>query len=360
MKKLIRHILLFPVSIFYGAIVYFRNQLYDFGILNSHEKKVPLLVVGNITVGGTGKTPHVEFLIENLQKKLHLAVLSRGYKRKTKGFVLVKADSDVKVSGDEPLQLVKKFPTIPLAVCEKRSIGVDKLMEQFPETDLIILDDAFQHRSIKAGFQLLLTDFNHLHTRDSMLPGGNLREPIAGSKRASLIMVTKCPPNLSPIDQRIIELELKPEVYQEVLFSYFRYEALKPLFMEETLSEIALDAIGEYSILLTTGIVSPELIVDELKDKCAQLINFNFPDHHSFTRNDLSLLERKFAKLEQPNKLIVVTDKDAVRLINNSHLPDSLKKHIFVIPVKVELLNDQTTVFTKKIIEYVRENKRNS
>jgi len=358
MKKLFRYILLFPVSMCYGAIVSFRNLLYDFGILKSYEKKVPLLVVGNLTVGGTGKTPHVEFLLEILQNELRLAVLSRGYKRKSKGFMLIEHDSTFTEAGDEPLQIAKKFPHIPVAVCEKRSHGVDRLMANYPETDLIILDDAYQHRSIKAGFQLLLTDFNRLHTRDSMLPGGNLRETINGSKRASLIMVTKCPPKLSPIDQRIIEMELKPELYQEVLFSCFRYEPLRPLFPLESPVNLKLNSLGEYSIVLATGIVSPQLIVNELHDKCKQLITVNFPDHHSFTRQNLNLLERKLDKVDNQSKLIVVTDKDAVRLINNSYLPDSLKKHIFVIPVKVELLNDQTALFTTKIIDYVRENKR--
>ncbi|MDX9747574.1 MAG: tetraacyldisaccharide 4'-kinase [Paludibacter sp.] len=358
MKKLIRYILLFPLSICYGAMVSLRNLLYDFGILAAHEKKVALLSVGNLTVGGTGKTPHVEFLLENLQNELHLAVLSRGYKRKSKGFVLINPYSGVEDAGDEPLQIVRKFPHIPVAVCEKRSRGVDLILEQFPDTDLIILDDAFQHRSIKAGFQLLLTDYNRLHTRDSLLPGGNLRETVSGSKRASLIMVTKCPPKLSPIDQRIIELELKPQPYQEILFSRFRYEPLRSLFPDESPVNVEPNRLKEYSIVLATGIVTPRLIVHELQDKCKELIAVNFPDHHNFTRQNLNLLERKLTKVDNPNKIMVVTDKDAVRLINNSNLSDSLKKHIFVIPVKVELLNDQTTVFTKKIIDYVRENKR--
>lgn len=360
MKKLIRYILLFPLSMCYGAIVSFRNLLYDFGLLAIHKKKVALLSVGNLTVGGTGKTPHVEFLLEILQNNLRLAVLSRGYKRKSKGFVMITTGSKVEVAGDEPLQIARKFPHIPVAVCEKRSRGVDLILEQHPDTDLIILDDAFQHRSIKTGFQLLLTDYNRLHTRDYLLPGGNLREPVSGSKRASHIMVTKCPPDLSPIDQRIIELELKPKPYQEILFSRFRYEPLKPLFPDESPENVAPTSLKEYSIVLATGIVTPQLILHELQDKCKQLIAVNFPDHHSFTLQNLTFLERKLEKIENPNKIMVVTDKDAVRLINNSFLPDSLKKHIFVIPVKVELLNDQTEVFIKKIIDYVRENKRNS
>lgn len=359
MKKITRYILLFPFSVLYGAIILLRNLLYDFDILSADKKEVPLLSIGNLTVGGTGKTPHVEYLLNSLQQELKLAVLSRGYKRKTNGFVLVSPSAKVSETGDEPKQIAAKFPHIPVAVCENRSKGVDRLIELYPDTDLIILDDAFQHRKLKVGFSVLLTDYNRLHTRDSILPGGNLREPLRGSRRATIIIITKCPAEITPIDLRILELEMKPKPGQEVMFTGFEYEPLRALFPDNNSTLVSLDSIHEHSVILLTGIVSQKLILQELKSKCSNIISLNYSDHHTFSRNDLLQLERKTDRLNTSKKLIITTEKDAVRLIDNPHLPDSIKKYIFVLPVKVKVLNNQTTVFTKKIIEYVRENKRN-
>lgn len=358
MKKTLRYILLFPFSFLYGTVVTLRNWLYDLELLKQHTKQVPLLVVGNLTVGGTGKTPHIEFLIEQLQTELRLAVLSRGYGRKTSGFRLVSPDATSVETGDEPLQLARKYPQLPVAVCENRSIGIDRLIQLYPETDLILLDDAFQHRRIKPGMSVLLTDFNRLHTRDSMLPGGTLREPVWGSRRASVMIVTKCPPDSSPIDLRIIELELKPRPGQEVLFSCFTYDRLKPLFPDQQEKNTTINSLSEHSVLLLTGIASPQPIVNLLTGKSKELSVLNFPDHHEFTRRDLHLAETRFKEMNGADKLIVVTEKDAVRISSNPHLSDSIKKHIFVLPVRVSMLNDQTEVFTQKIIDYVRENKR--
>lgn len=355
MNKL-RYILLFPFSFIYGFIVTIRNWMYSTGVLRSYEKNIPTLIVGNLTVGGTGKTPHIEFLITHLSNELHIAVLSRGYKRKTRGFLLVTPSMNAAKPGDEPLQIKRKYPEIPVAVCEDRSRGVDELLKAHPDIELILLDDAFQHRRLKPGLSILLTDYNRLYTRDSMLPGGNLREPVRGSKRAGYILVTKCPANLQPIDLRIIELEINPRPGQEVFFSELVYDKIKPLFPQ---INIEVSDISDYTILLVTGIVSPRAIQQQLQPRCSRLVTLQYPDHHDFSNGDLSTIKRKFESLKTEKKLIITTEKDAARLIDMNGLSESVKKHIFVLPVRVQLLNQQTPVFIQKIIDYVRENKRN-
>lgn len=354
-----RFMLLLPFSLLYGVIIRLRNWLFDRGIFPSEEKTVATIVVGNLTVGGTGKTPHVEYIVEKLQSEFKVAVLSRGYKRFTKGFNVVTSTSTANEVGDEPKQIATKFTNIPVVVCENRSKGIDQLLKLYPNTELVILDDAFQHRRLKHGFSVLLTDFNRLHTRDSMLPGGNLREPISGSLRASIIMVTKCPPGTKPIELRSVELEVKPHRGQRVLFSGFNYEPLKPLFPNCTDSFSPPEKLDGYTILLVTGIVSPTPILNELEPACKSIVSFNFPDHHSFTQSDLVKIERKFDALETSEKIIIVTEKDAARLIDNKYIPDSVKKYIFVLPVRVQILNDQETIFIQKLKDYVREDTRN-
>jgi tetraacyldisaccharide 4'-kinase len=358
--KHIRFLLLLPISLLYGFFVTIRNWLYDVEILSSDTKAVPLVSVGNLTVGGTGKTPHVEFLIESLQEFFSPAVLSRGYKRKTTGFAIATPSVNAGEIGDEPRQIASKFPHIPVAVCENRSHGVDRLLQLHPQTNLIILDDAFQHRKIKPGFSILLTEYRRRYTSDSMLPGGNLREPRRGSKRANIILVTKCPPDLTPIQMRIIEKEINPTIGQYVLFSCYKYEKLRPLFPETGSQPLELPALSTSSVILMTGIVNPKMIRDELERHSTKTFTMNFPDHHSYTRRNFSQLERKLDGLNTSEKLVVVTEKDAAKLYDHTGLSDSLKKYIFVLPVSVHIMDKQQEVFIKKITDYVRENSRNN
>lgn len=356
-----RYILFLPFSILYGIGTSIRNWLYDKGFISIEEKPVALISVGNLTVGGTGKTPHVEFILSELQSLFRVAMLSRGYRRKTKGFVLADSHSDAHKIGDEPYQVSRKFRNIPVAVCEKRSEGIDKLIEVYPKLDAIILDDAFQHRKIRAGLSILLTDYNRLHTRDHILPGGNLRESSRGSKRADIIIVTKCPVDIKPIDMRVIEHEVRPDLFHEVYFSCYVYDEPLALFIKYAdehwlFSKIKKRAAG---ILLITGIVSPRMIHEHLSQYTTNIQCMNFNDHHDFTKKDIIMIEKKFNEMNYSEKLIFVTEKDAARLIRNKNIPDSLKYHIFVLPIRVKILNNKETSLIKKITDYVAENSGN-
>ena len=357
MYRKIRFYLFFPVSLVYGCITSFRNLLYDKGILRSVKKNIPLVVIGNLTVGGTGKTPHTEFLIESLRDRFSVAVLSRGYKRQTKGFILASHQHTARELGDEPLQMALKYPSVPIAVCENRSEGIDKLINLHPELELILLDDAFQHRRIRPGFSILLTDYSRLHTRDSILPGGNLRESVKGSLRANCIIVTKCNTALNARQQSEIIQELNVRPGQDVYFSSYTYGAIRPLFpTTENRETIQLSATA---ILVVTGVVSPRLLVEEFTPRCKELHTLQFPDHHNFGKRDLKRIESVFRAIEHPQKIILTTEKDAARLIHHPALPDSIKKHIFVVPVEVQLFDNRNTELIQKIAEYVRENSGN-
>ncbi len=317
--------------------------------------------MGNLTVGGTGKTPHVEFIISELNSLFRVAVLSRGYKRKTKGFVLADKHSDAKQIGDEPFQIYQKFRNIPVAVAEDRNEGVDKLLDLHHNLDAIILDDAFQHRKIRAGLSILLTDYNRLHTRDSLLPGGNLRESAKGSKRADIIIVTKCPSHIKPIDMRVIEHEIRPSIYHSIYFSSYTYDEPLPLFVRYADKHWVFRNIKKKkaSILLVTGIANPKMIVSHLKEYTDDLRTIRFKDHHDFTKKNIAQIESEFFKIENSEKLILITEKDGARLIKNKLLPNSLKYYIFVLPIRVRILNDKETSFIKKITDYVTENSGN-
>ncbi len=361
MTNELRKILLFPLSIVYGFLVGVRNFLYNKGFKKSVTPKIPVIVIGNLAVGGTGKTPHSAFVIEHLQSKFKTAFLSRGYRRKTKGFMLASADKSFEDVGDEPYQIHRTFPSLPVAVDENRLRGIDSLCNLYPETELVVLDDAFQHRKLRAGLSILLTDYRRIYTRDLLLPSGNLREGRKGARRADVIIVTKCPADITPIDMRVIELELKPRFHQQLYFSCYEYLSPEPLIRENQSLSISFEWIKNQnaSVLLLTGIVNPGMIVDHLNQYTQQVIRASFPDHHDFGRNDLSRLEKQFNRIENDKKIILTTEKDATRLINNKFLPDQLKNYIFVLPVKVKILDNKEEVLIQKLTDYVTENSGN-
>jgi tetraacyldisaccharide 4'-kinase len=361
MKKTIRYLLFLPFSILYGIATGIRNWLYDIGAISTEEKGTAIISVGNLTVGGTGKTPHVEFILSELQSLFRVAMLSRGYKRKTKGFILADNHSDSLQIGDEPFQIFQKYNNIPVAVCENRSRGIDQLLNLYPNLDAIILDDAFQHRKIRSGLSILLTDYKRLHTRDSLLPGGNLRESAKGSKRADIIIVTKCPDDMKPIDMRVIEHEVRPTIYHQVFFSTYIYDEPLPLFIRYADEHWLFRKIKKKnaSILLVTGIVSPQMINAFLADFSTDIRSLHFSDHHEFSKKDIVLIEKKYYEIKNSEKLILVTEKDAARLIKNKAVPNSLKYHIFVLPIRVKILNNKETALIKKITDYVAENSGN-
>jgi tetraacyldisaccharide 4'-kinase len=361
LKKHAKHIVLYPFSLLYGLVTGIRNWLFENEILSSARFNIPIISVGNLAVGGTGKTPHTEFILSVLQDDWKTAVLSRGYKRKTKGFQLANENSNSLILGDEPFQIHQKFPKVTVAVDEKRVRGVKKLQSLQPDLQLVVLDDAFQHRHIQAGLSILLTDFANLYTRDMLLPAGSLREWHSGSKRANIIVVTKCPSDISPIDMRVIEMELKPENNQLMFFSSFVYDELKPVFPEAASEKVTLEELHEQNagILLVAGIVSPEPIVEYLNNFSSNIETLFFGDHHAFQPKDFNQISNRFEAISATEKILVVTEKDAARLQSNPGFPETLKSRTYALPIRVEILHNQESLFIQKIKSYVVENSRN-
>ena len=354
-------VLLYPFSLLFGIGVYFRNRLYDLNLLKSKEFDVPVISIGNITVGGTGKTPHVEYLIELLKEKFEVAALSRGYKRKTRGFKLVEENSSVDEAGDEPLQIKKKFPEVTISVCENRVTGVEKLLAR-PSgklPDVILLDDAFQHRRITAGINILLIDYNRPINKDKLLPAGRLRESATQMRRADVIIFTKCPKGeVTPIMRRILQKEIRLRPYQQLFFTSFDYGQIRPLFGGNELND---DFFQEKShgILIVTGIAFPKLIPEYLKQFASETEMVSFSDHHKYSENDIKLIMRKFNDIKSSKKIIVTTEKDAVRFAEMPGLDEQFTSVLYYLPVKVKFLDEEEKMFNKKILSYVGENKSN-
>lgn len=356
-----KNIALYSFSLLYGLVVGIRNWLFDNEILPSTTFDIPIISVGNLAAGGTGKTPHTEFILNILQDKWKSVVLSRGYKRTTKGFVLADTNSNSLTIGDEPFQIFRKFPQVKVAVDEKRVHGVKKLQSLFPDLQLVVLDDAFQHRYIHAGLSILLTDYANIYTRDLLLPAGTLREWHFGSKRADIIVVTKCPLDLKPIDMRVIETELKPENNQLLFYSGYVYDEITPVFPESVLDIQTLNHLKSVNgnILLVAGIVSPEPIVEYLKFYSENVETLFYSDHHTFQPKDFNQIREQFIRLLAEEKILLVTEKDAARLLSNPDFPEALKPFTFALPIKVQILQNQESLFIKKINSYVVENSRN-
>ncbi|KAA6335176.1 Tetraacyldisaccharide 4'-kinase [termite gut metagenome] len=354
---------LYPASFLYGIGVNLRNKLFDWKILRSTIYSIPVICVGNIVAGGTGKTPHTEYLIKLLRDEFHIAVLSRGYKRKTKGYVLANSQSNARSIGDESYQIKKKFPEICVAVDGNRRRGIEKLyLLRNPRIDVVILDDAFQHRYVQAGINILLTDYHCLYSDDVLLPAGRLREPISGKNRASAVIVTKCPQYITPIDYNIIIKKLALYSYQELYFSTFEYGNLTPVFPDiQTAGKRKLEDLAENEdVLLITGIASPARVIEELKKYTSHIVILSFADHHDFNIKDIALIEQRFNNLKSEKKIIITTEKDAARLVSYPKITDEIKKWMYALPIEVKFLKEQQNTFNKYIIDYVRKNKRNS
>lgn len=349
------HYPLLPLSVLYGAGVYFRNKLFDFNLLKSERFPLPVICVGNITVGGTGKTPHIEYLIRLLQGQYRVAVLSRGYKRQSKGFQLAGNDSTALQLGDEPYQIHTKFPSITVAVDSDRRHGITQLLKCEKRPDVILLDDAYQHRYVKAGLNILLTDCNRMIYDDALLPAGRLRESMQGVRRADLIITTKCPSSLSDDEQQTIKKRLSSDKRQELFFSGLSYAPLRKVFGEE---EAQLNHSAE--ILLVSGIARPELFQKYIGEHYTLKESMLYPDHHDFNKKDIQQIEFKFSQISNKDKAVIVTEKDAVRLKNNPYLNEIIKEHLYFLPLEVVILHSQTKRFNQIILDYVAENQRNS
>ena len=348
-----------PLSWLYGIGVAFRNLLFEAGILKSQTYATPVISVGNITVGGTGKTPHVEYLIRLLKDKTNLAVLSRGYKRKSHGFVLGDAHATIYDLGDEPYQMMQKFPGITVAVDKKRTRGISNLIHGAAgkDIDVILLDDAFQHRYVKPGINILLVDYHRLIIYDELLPSGRLREPASSKNRADIVIVTKCPTDMKPMEFRVLTKAMALYPYQQLYFSTHTYEHLEPLFGEGELEK--LEDLTDQHVLLLTGIGLPEQMRLDLEPYAKEIKPLAFADHHQFREKDIQLINETFNSLPSP-RCIITTEKDAVRLKTIEGLSDEVKQHLYVLPIRIKILLDQELSFNKYIIDYVRKNSRNS
>ena len=340
-KDKIMTCVLTPFSWLYGAAVYIRNKMFDKHLLPHEEFKVPVVSVGNLTIGGTGKTPHVEYLVTNLATQYNIAILSRGYKRKTRGYVLANSKSTPDTIGDEPYQIYQKFGMVAkVAVCEKRSEGIKRLLNEFPDINLVILDDAFQHRWIKPKVSILLTDFNRPIYNARLLPLGRLRESEHGVTRADFVIITKCPTDLQPLDYRLIVKKLQLSNYQKHFFTYYGYGELKPVFPDDAQYRVSLESLTKAdTVLLLTGIAHPRYFVRHFKHYPFLKKVFHFPDHHNFKRYDIDKIADEYEKMSGSRKIIVTTEKDAVRLMHNPYFPQNLKPFIFYLPVEVKVLD---------------------
>lgn len=329
--------ILFPFAILYGFITSLRNFLFDKGILKSHSFELPIIAVGNLSVGGTGKTPQIEYLIRLLTPTYKIATLSRGYKRKSEGFILADATSNAEILGDEPFQFYQKFPNILVAVDANRKNGIEQLIN-ISKPDIVLLDDAFQHRKVKAGFYILLTAYNDLYADDFILPTGNLRESRSGAERANIVVVTKCPSNLSEKEKNSIERKLQLESRQKLFFTSIAYDEF--IFSEE--KQLPVLEIKNSEKLLLAGIAKPEPFFDYLKNEKDMVLTY--PDHHHFTEKDIAEIKEK-----ANGKIIITTEKDFVRL--KGSLPAS---QLFYLPIKSNFLSNSGS-FDESILDFVQK-----
>lgn len=350
---------LLPLSWLYGIGVRIRNWMFDIGLKKSRSFDIPVISVGNLTVGGSGKTPHVEYLVRLLKDKVKVAVLSRGYKRKSKGYVLAGKQTRMQEIGDEPYQMKNKFGDIYVAVDRDRCHGIEQLTgsNETNDTDVILLDDAFQHRHVKPGINILLVDYHRLIIYDKLLPAGRLREPLSGKNRADIVIVTKCPKDMKPMDFRVIMRAMNLYPYQKLFFTTLKYGSLIPVYCGE---KRKMESIGkDENIMLLTGIASPEQMVTDLKPYTENIVQMNFPDHHQFTPKDINRINEEFAGMPPP-KIIITTEKDNTRLFGMEGLSEEVRHSLFILPVEVCFMQEQEEMFNEKIIGYVRKNSRNS
>lgn len=350
MKKLILSILkylILPFAIIYGFIVFLRNKLYDWKIISSIHFSLPVICVGNITVGGTGKSPHIEYLIELLSIQYKVATMSRGYRRVTRGFKVADQNSTARDIGDEPYQFKSKYPQITVCVAEERMTAVPLLLQQQQDTEIILLDDAFQHRTVIAGLNILLTDYDRLYTKDYIMPFGLLRESRAGAKRAEIIIVSKCPNNLSILEKEKLRKEINPLPYQQLFFSTIRYKNIYPL------TSFHKNIDKNTHVLLVTGIANATPLLLHLKNDFSDVHHLPYKDHHYFTFDDLEEIKETFGNINTDNKIIITTEKDAARLmlLQEKILENQLP--FYAQAIGIDILFDEQEKFNEEIIRFV-------
>ncbi|HCE47413.1 MAG TPA: tetraacyldisaccharide 4'-kinase [Prevotellaceae bacterium] len=348
---------LLPLSFLYWIAIKLRNRCFDKGIFHSYVIPFPAICIGNLTVGGTGKTPHTEYLIRLLQKSRRVTVFSRGYKRKSKEGLIASPDMTVYDIGDEPWQMKHKFPETEIYVCKQRAAAIQSALQRPPgqRPQVGILDDAFQHRQVKAGLNILLTDYNRQIYDDKLLPAGRLREPFSGRLRAQIIIVTKCPDQLTDKEQHDIIRKLQPAKGQKVFFTHQRYSGLKAVFPCADKRQIALSQLPAIpSILIITGIATPHLLKRDFARFYPNAVMLSYGDHHNFTKDDQESINRHFAQIRQDGSIIVTTEKDAARFQQCTYLDKAVKAALYALPIEIEFLDKQGTTFDHIINDYVR------
>jgi len=343
-------ILLSPFALIYWVVTAVRNLFFDFRILPSKSFDIPVVSVGNVSVGGTGKTPHVEFLLKTFKDEFKLATLSRGYKRKSTGFILANDSSTVNDLGDEPFQMKQKFGDVDVAVHANRVEGIEKLLEEVEGLDMLVLDDAFQHRYVNPGKNILLVDYNRNIWKDMIMPAGRLRESRKGRYRADIIIMSKCPQDLSFSELRSLQYQMKLSESQYMYFTYIKYGEIVPVFSAE--------AREGKKILLVSGIAFPKPLLEYLEKEGYEVESISFPDHHHFTKEDLLKIEKK--KKEGNFDFILTTEKDAVRMQCEQAMWESIQNDLFYIPIEIDFLNNKKEEFINNILSYARNNKRDN
>ena len=346
-------ILLLPFALMYWLAIGIRNWLYNKNILKSASFGLPLICVGNLSVGGTGKSPMVEYLVVNLKDKFRVATLSRGYKRKTKGYALANENTTALEIGDEPMQFHLKFPDVPVAVGEQRIVAIPQLLHDKPDTQAIILVDAFQLLSLKAGLNILLTEYNNLFTRDFYLPTGDLRDLKGSYKRAEVIVVTKCKPDITEAEKQKVIKEIQPVPGQQIFFAAIQYGEMYHISSSETIT------ISEKAeVLLVTGLANPRPLKKMLEQHSNSYHMLQYSDHHIFTIDDLNEIKKRFESIETTNKIILTTEKDAVRLIKFNNEIAGLP--LYVIPVRHQFLFNEGDAFDKLVTDFIQNFKHQS
>jgi tetraacyldisaccharide 4'-kinase len=347
-----------PLAAVYGIIVWLRNRFYDWELLPISRYSVPVICVGNLAIGGAGKTPHVEYLIRLLAPRYRLAVLSRGYGRRTTGFVRADAQSSPRQIGDEPAQMKHKFPNVTIVVDANRRRAIRNLLA-LPEAErpeVILMDDGFQHRSVTPSLSILLTDSEQTYHRDRLLPVGRLREAAAELRRADAVIVTKCRAELTPIEARLMRSEMCLHPYQEMFLTGIHYDPVAPLFPDEAPET---DIAPDETVLLLTGIARPQHLRKEIARRAAKVVSLVYPDHHNWRPADLQRIRTTFAHIDGP-KRILVTEKDAVRIVTNPLLPAELYPYLYYVPISVTFYADGSRAFDNLILRHIEERRKSA
>lgn len=344
-------LLLLPFSLLYGLGVSIRDFFYRRKLLVSVKFNLPVIAVGNLSVGGAGKTPHIEYLIRLLRPYINVATLSRGYMRKTKGYQIVRPFNSAEDVGDEPLMFARKFPDVFVTVNESRELGIPQIMQHAPHTQIILLDDAFQHRSVQPGLNILLTEYNRPFTRDFLLPSGRLREWRSAYRRADIIIVSKCPPDMTDVEKEAMVKEIKPFPFQDMFFSSYRY--LQPYYILNP--NYRLDLQEDIAVLLVCAIAGTDYLLEYLESKAGTVRVKEYEDHHYYTETDLEDIEKMFNALPGGKKVILTTEKDAMRLELHRQWLLEKKLPVMVLPVEVYFHFEQGELFDKAVKEFLLE-----